>query len=377
MTTTMPEVVVTAAALPDDDLLLLVKKDGLVYGGWTSIRVTLRAEGCPNDFEFETTERYPAQRGSPAGIVIAPGDAVQVLFQRQVVVTGFVDAYAPSLGPQQHRVRVQGRGACQDLVDCSVVFAGAQISGTSVLGIAQKLAAPYNIQVTAIADVGLPIPQQNLNFGDKVYDVIEALARWHGLLAYEGPDGNLILANIGAAATLDSAIVEGQNVMLASGVFSAHMRYSEYDVLTASASSLQEVQALPMVHSVTKDPGVSRFRRLAIIAESGDADLKTADARGRWEGWRRYGRSYALHVTVDSWFTKAGNLWAPNSLVGISLPSMNIKDAHWVISEVTFRRSEQTGTVAELLLMPPEAFSVEPILLTPQPLRELGQGGIR
>jgi prophage tail gpP-like protein len=57
-------------------------------------------------------------------------------------------------------------------------------------------------------------------------------------------------------------------------------------------------------------------------------------------------------------------LWTPNTLVPLWLPTLKLPDAVWLISEVTYHRDEN-GTTADLIIMMPEAFLPQPILLNP------------
>ncbi len=91
-----------------------------------------------------------------------------------------------------------------------------------------------------------------------------------------------------------------------------------------------------------------------------------------WERDRRFGRSFGLSVVTDSWRDSSGKLWTPNTHVPLELPSMKVSNRTYVISEVTYVRDEENGTTAELLLIPPEAFAVQPIILQQTPIRELG-----
>ena len=123
-----------------DDLLLTA--GGRQISGWTEVRVTRGVERCPSDFEIAMTELYP---GEPLDVTVRPGDECQVVLGADLVLTGYVDRFVPSLGPSDHMIRITGRGKCQDLVDCAAEWPNGQISGASALGIAQKLAQPYGI----------------------------------------------------------------------------------------------------------------------------------------------------------------------------------------------------------------------------------------
>jgi prophage tail gpP-like protein len=88
-----------------------------------------------------------------------------------------------------------------------------------------------------------------------------------------------------------------------------------------------------------------------------------AQRKAQWMANRAWGRSYAARITVDSWRDRAGKLWTPNSLIDVHSPTLKIFNRQWIISEVSFCKTPgpTAGTSAELVVMPKEAFSVEPV----------------
>lgn len=342
-----------------DDLTLVA--NGRQMKGWTGVRVTRGVERMPSDFDLLMTERFPRDWYE---VEVNPGDTCQVLLGSDVVLTGYIDTYIPEIDGGRHQVRVAGRGKCEDLVDCSAEWQGGQISGSTVLGIAQKLAAPYGITVTGAANVGNPVPQFNVNWGETAWEIIERLCRIAALLAYEDQNGNLVLAQVGSQ-THASAIVEGQNVERAACIYSMAERYSDVVVRWLPVDTFADTGDQMKILGDFQDPFV-RHRLLYLIVETGDATGAIAKQRAAWEVARRFGRSAQLRVTVDSWRDGAGTLWQPNQLVPLSLSSMRIYDKSWAISEVTYRRDER-GTHADLLIMDPSAFTPEPLLYMPLP----------
>ncbi|MDE1901525.1 MAG: hypothetical protein KGI37_07775 [Alphaproteobacteria bacterium] len=344
-----------------DDLILKVA--GQQISGWTEIRVTRGIERLPSDFEIGLTEAYP---GTTQATVL-PGDACQVLIGGNLVITGYVDRYAPSIAPGQHRVRISGRGKCQDMVDCSAEWPNNQISNATGLSLATALAKPYGITVTDLSGSTVVVPQFNFMWGESAYDVLERACRYLKLLVYDGPDGNLILSQVGTTKAA-SGFVEGQNVLNASITYSLDQRYSEYVARLMSFAALNDIGSAGDVMGTFPDKGVPRHRQLQIVVENGQTPAlggeTLAVARGKWEAARRFGRSAMLRLTVDSWRDKAGTLWTPNTLVDITLPSLKTTKKTWVIGEVTCRLDE-SGTTADLVLMPPQAFEPEPVLLQP------------
>jgi prophage tail gpP-like protein len=79
----------------------------------------------------------------------------------------------------------------------------------------------------------------------------------------------------------------------------------------------------------------------------------------QWEMARRMGRSQVVTVTADSWRDSGGNLWTPNWLIPVDLPSIKFPSTTLLITNVTYIR-DADGTRAELTLMPPQAMAPMP-----------------
>jgi prophage tail gpP-like protein len=296
-----------------------------------------------------------------------------VLLGGDAVITGYVDRFAPAIDSGSHSIRVMGRGKCADLLDCAAEWPGGQISGASVLAIAQKLAEPYGNPDNAIgvrtdvADIGPVIPQFSLTLGTTAFEIIEQLCRYSALLAYDEPDGNLLLTR---ASTVQAAsgFAQGINVQSASLTFSIDQRYSEVLGIIQAVDMFKDLGEGGNLQASVTDQNVPRHRRKIIVAEYGDNNkFDVLKKRTEWEVSRRSGRSRMLQLTTDSWRDSAGTLWTPNTLVDLALPSLKLPKAKWLISEVSFRRDGQGGTTADLVIMPPEAFDVQPIVFLPAP----------
>ncbi|MDE2165529.1 MAG: hypothetical protein KGJ66_04235 [Alphaproteobacteria bacterium] len=354
--------------MPDDgDLTLTVNSQRL--NGWTSVRVTAGVERCPRDFEIGMTERYPGEFSS---VIVRPGDPCEVRIGGDLVVTGYVDRFMPVLDAGQHAIQVAGRGTCGDLVDCAAQWPSNQVVNATILSLATKLAAPYGIQVEAIGDMGEPVPQINIIWGETAYSVIERVARYEAILVYESPEGKLVLAPIGSASHA-SGFAQGKNVQRAAPFFSCDQRYSEYVVRTlafdlndiAGTGDILETVVDDAMAALKRRDGSPRERVRYIIAEQGDYySWPITKKRGQWEAARRAGRSFRVELTADSWRDSAGKLWTPNQFAQVELPALKLPSVNWLIGEVSFIRDAQ-GTRADVTLMPPDAFKPEPFLLQP------------
>lgn len=357
----------------DGELTLLV--DGRRLSGWQEVRLTRGAERIPGDFTLRLTEQFPGEQP----FVARAGSPCQVLIGGDLVLTGYVDRYVPDVTPTSRQVSVLGRGRCQDLVDCSAYLRGeaGQVMLSTARGLIERLCKVYGIEVRALAGDGPAIPQFNIILTERAWDIIERVARYAAMLAYEGPDGNLVLARAGQDR-MASGFREGINVERAIGTFSVDQRYSLYEVLLQSVELLGDISRAvdggdawnqrASVADVTVGadrPGTGkRFRPLILVSDQVQPGLDIAEQRALWERNRRNGRGMAVTITTDSWRDASGRLWEPNARVPVHVPSVHVSDAEWVIAEVTYQRGAD-GTHAELVLMPPDAFEPEPIVLAP------------
>ncbi len=333
----------------------------LIVGGeeitvWQNISLTLRAEGFPNSFSTSMS--------APSSLKIKAGDACTVLLGDDKVITGWVDRLTESGGVSSHDIEVTGRGLTQDLVDCGAEWPSHQMIGGDALTIATNLGLPYSIGVDLAegASAGPQVPQWALNYGETPADIIQRLARNAGLLAYEDARGRVQLANVGQT-TAASGIEYGNNVESWTLEKTMDQRFSEYICCGESMDSMMELPGGTFFDKAT-DPNVLRHRRTYLVLESvADDPFPFTSRKAKWEAARRAGRGLVVTATVDSWRDSAKKLWKPNTLVPVKLPGRSGEPL--CLSEVTFRRSSETGTVAILTLMPKEAFVPEPISLVP------------
>jgi prophage tail gpP-like protein len=164
--------------MPDDGELTLVS-EGQRLSGWQEIRVSRGIERCPSDFDIQFTARFP---GEAEAAEIRAGAPCQVLIGGDVVVTGYVDRYAPEISPSSHVIRAVGRGKCQDLVDCSAYLRGAHKLKTAV---ANDLTA-RTANLAALVVVKTPAPLPSLV---QAYRLYQDLERADQLAAYaDAPD---------------------------------------------------------------------------------------------------------------------------------------------------------------------------------------------
>ena len=356
----------SSPATTSDVLTLVVGNQQL--SGWQRVEVVRSMDSIPASFSIEVTEKYP----NTADVDLQAGQPCTVTIGGDLVLTGFVDHYAASVRAAMHTVRIGGRSMSQDLVDCSAFIGDKdhpsfQVQGGTALSIIQAIAKPYGVTIQSMAGDGASVQQFNINLGETCWEIIDRLIRVSGFIAYDMPDGSLMLARAGTE-TMASGFAIGANIEQGSISYSMDGRFSDYEghflsvVTYGVGGELTDTSAGPVYH----DEGVPRFRKRFVISEQMSDGQSLAAQRALWERNHNWGRAQVFNVTCDSWRDAAGTLWAPNHLAPISAAVLKLANATWVIGGVTYRRDEN-GQHADLILMPVEAFSVEPAVLNPLP----------
>jgi prophage tail gpP-like protein len=344
---------------PPDELTLNV--GGNALSGWEEIEVSLLLEGFPNSFSIAMSSQQPIG----GDLIAKAGDPCSVMLGNDLVITGYVDRDVTNGSATQHGISLIGRGKTQDLVDCSAEWPSGQLIQGTALDIARKLALPYTIGVELGdgAEPGPPVPQWCLNYSETGATIIQRVARNAGLLAYEDASGKLILGKAGSSSS-SSGIAYGGNVQAWSVENSMDGRYSEVVCCSQSLAAWGDLPGSDFF-DIEEDPNVPRHRRLDMVLEQvAENPQQFTIKKAIWEIARRAGRASVVHATVDSWRDGDGRLWLPNTMIPVDVPGLR-GDRTLCISAVTFRKNSQTGTTADLTLMPPYAFAPEPLSLLP------------
>lgn len=338
------------------DVILTVA--GRHYGGWEEVTINRGIEQIAGDFSLVVTERWP---GSWDNTRIRRGDPCAVSIDGETVITGFVGRTMPRYDGGAHNVTITGRDRAGDLVDCSAIHKAGAWRGATLTQIAQDLASPFNVPVTAAADVGAPFREFAINEGESVFEAISRAAAMRGLLAISDPYGGIVFVRAGQAR-YQTALVRPGNILAGSGDYSFDDRFSAYIVKGQRRGTDEDVGQPELLSSASGrvvDECVTRYRPLIILAED-QGDAATFERRAAWERNVRMGKSIRANVTVRGWreMGDKGDLWEPNRLVHITDPWLWLDD-DCLVSGVSYSKGPR-GTVCDLQLTHPSAFDLLP-----------------
>ncbi len=352
---------------------------GVSYEGWHAISVLRGLEQAASSFSCSVSERTTGLPLEPW--VLRPGSPCSIWLDGTLVLTGFIDTYAPRYDGNSHGVELRGRSMTADFIDGAAIVPGGQFKQLSLLEIAMRLAAPFGLMVDALAAIGGPLADVQIQQGETCYAVLERLCRMQGLLVCDGPAGILTLARVGSRSAA-GALLEGVNILGASAELDASQRFSQYvvkgqrantddrvdrtstaapargrsdDDSTASGSAAGDSVRASI--GAVVDSFIGRYKPWLLTAET-QADDAQCQRRAEWEARRRAGHSMRASVVVGGWRQfPGGPLWDVNLLVPVVSPWLGI-DRVLLTSTVEFRKDDG-GATTRLELTLPDAYATE------------------
>jgi prophage tail gpP-like protein len=337
------------------------------FQGWQSVSITRSCEMIQNSFTVTASVEF--MQAPAAMAATRPGTLCSVYIGADLVLTGRIDRRTISADAHNHQVTITGRDLTRNLVDCSAdllndpALAGGFINAVDILDLAQKLCNAFGLKARSnIQDTLPPIPGFQVGLGETSYSIIESAARYCGVLVYADENANVVFDRIGNQSMASGFTMPG-NIEAILAERALDLRFSHYTAVWNTVAALTQITDKANQRALVIDGPMSQIEyRPRIIVVSQNTPIIGYDlglATANWELARRYGRSQGVTITCDSWRDTKGSLWKANTLVTVDAPNADISNARWVIGTVVFRK-DAGGTHADLVILPPEAFSVEP-----------------
>lgn len=322
------------------------------HEGWQEVRIRLSLEQIADSFELVLTERW---RDSGEVRPVTPGEPCTVSVGDDLVVTGYLDDVLPDYDAESHTIVASGRSKAADLIDCS--GKNTPLNGLTLVKIAEKLAAPYGIEVVDEVGNDKVFEYFTLEDGQPIAEALERAAQIRGARVVSDAEGRLLIVHA-VRRDVTPALELGGNIRKGSGRFSDRDRFAEYIVegQTPGNDEWNGEQASGPRASAA-DPRVRSPRTTLIVCDT-PADSADCAARAELEARMRWAKGRGVTYTVGGWRNDQG-LWRPGDQVHVRDAYLGL-DEPLLISEVQLLEGEQ-GRTAELRVAPPAAFEPVPV----------------
>lgn len=336
---------------------VVVEIDGREFRDWKTFEASRSLDEASPSFTLTVSEAsaVPPEWNAPE---LKAGKTCRLLLAGKLAITGRLDQIDRRFDAESHEVQIAGRGKTADLVDSSVILeGGGQLKNQTLDQIAQKVAAPFGIEIVLQGDPGEPFANAQVQTGETAFEFLERLARQRGFLLHDDKQGRLRFDR-GPREGGKAALEEGRNLLAGESSEKADERHSEY-IVKGQRKGDDHVFGEDAAHieARVRDDAVEGHRPLIVLAE-GWTDQAAARRRADWEATKRAADAVSAHATVHGWLRDDGEIWDAGDKVDVASPTLAL-DREMVVSQITWLLDSEGGEVAELTLVVPESLDPE------------------
>lgn len=323
--------------------------DGQRFTAWKSASVSAAVKDAARSFRLEAA----CEIGAAATFrVFRAGAKVEIYFNADLVLTGYVDRYQPRISAKDAQVSISGRSKSADLIDCAAEHpkGKGRFEKKTLKQIAETL-DQFGVGVEVGEGVTLdPVEFYQITPGETAFRAIERLARSEGVAVMGRADGKIELCR-GGKKRHAGGLIEGQNIKIGEADHNWSNRHSKYVVKgqRASGSTAENLE----IEAVVKDDKVDRYRPTVIVVEE-DTDTKRAKRRGEARRNRAAGSALKATILVQGFRDDGGTVWEPNRLVWTESEFLQVVQ-DMLIESLTFTQDEN-GSVTRIELVDPRAY---------------------
>lgn len=245
-----------------------------------------------------------------------------------------------------------------------------EVSGLSLRDIAAKLCEPLGIEVVVLGDDGAPFQrvrptkrskktnkvfggagQESLTLEGNVQEFLADLARQRGLVMSSSATGQLVFQRSVEPGRPVVSLVEGQQPLL-----SVEPSFNPMDYYSEITGVVPARKGRRGFRHTEKNP-FPMSERQCMSFNLDDTEAADAPFAVKAKMGRMFANMVSYVVTLPTWRTPKGALWAPNQTVTLKAPSaMVYREIELLIRDVTLYQNA-TESQAQLTLVLPGAFS--------------------
>lgn len=264
--------------------------------------------------------------------------------------TGTMVNVDPVSEPQRRYINANGYALPGVLSDCTAPASAHPIefnTPTGLRDIAEKMVAPFGLQVEFTADEGATFEQVGATSAEELLPFLADLARQRGLLISNTPEGALLFQQEATGGQPVAVLNENSSpVTGVTPVFDPQSYYSEITGLELYVIGTQG-GSYTVKNPVTD--GV--IRPLVFVPQ--DTQATGIERAVRAKAGRMFANMVAYTLTLNTWYDPAGNLWAPNTTIRLTAPgAMIYNEYEFLIRTVELNRVRDSETATLTLVFP-------------------------
>lgn len=270
--------------------------------------------------------------------------------------TGILIDVDPSVSESGKTVTVTAYATPGVLSDCTAppsLYPELEYEGQTLPEIARTLSTPFGIDIVYNGVPGAAFEWVAIEPTDTIMAFLTKLAAQRSRVITDTPSGGLLFQQSAAAGSPVAKLIQGEPPLLSvEPRFNPQQYYSHVTGLESSDVGTDGSQ-----YTIRNSLLAGVLRPHTFVSSdvtNGDIPTATAAKMGRM-----YANAASYTAAVNTWRTKSGVLWTPNSTVVVQAPdAMIYSEYEFLIRSVRYLRTD-TKTQAILELVMPGAFQGE------------------
>jgi prophage tail gpP-like protein len=325
--------------------------DGTRFEFWTNLTIKRSIDGIDVVSFMAPFEPFaPGFREMFTPFTYKP---ITVYIGNTLLLSGRIINTDPKLNQGLNTIKISAYSLPGTLQDCMAPASSfpLEFTGISITDIAKALLTPFGLTVDTPKKESKPFDVVVVKPTDKIIDFLGNLARQRNLVMTSTTDGKLKFWQSSDATNPVSNLETGKTPLVSiEPNFNEQQYYSSVTGVTFAATGV------PGEQFTTKNPflpGVIRpFTFGATDTDGTDISVATNAKAGRM-----FANMVTYTVEVDTWRTKTGEFWEPNTTVNVKAPEVYIyNEYNFIIRSVEFARDE-TREMATLEIVLPGGFN--------------------
>ena len=357
------------AAQPDPAFVAQVFVEGTIYSAWESLTIKCDYGKGISVFAFAPVEG--AYGVSYRGLRIKPGNAVAIKLAGQQAFLGWVKERVTSYDKQSHQIVITGESMTTDLAHASAVVQPGGLDGSTIAQAVRSVLAPHPIGLV-LANLppvaSIPFERLAIQYGEKCFEFIERLATSRNLFISDDVNGNLVLSQGSPTPTPSAQLVEGRNILRATGKLldPSACIWNKFNGTSQTAATDSSYPTRDNSATVL-NPSI-RSNLFGLFTAEQPMSAQELVGRVQHATMQALWPTVDVTITVPGWLRPDGKLWAtaPDDSAYVSVFSpMLFPDVDGPVTlgiqGITFQQDSSSGTTTTLHLVRPDALSHAPI----------------
>lgn len=327
--------------------------NGVAYEGWESCTIINAVDEAWATAQLITTEVGGIKDKLNPSFTqwdFPPGTPVQIMANGDLVFTGVVNVYSPTVTEDQHTITVTVTTYGRYFVDTSVNHPTGFFENMTDTAIVGQFAALAGVPLSIFSQ-GMIIPYWQIRYGASNWQEAMRILQQRGKMLWSrAATGDMVITDGNPFGLVTGgAILEGVNVLRETATLTDQM-WSLVFVGGQSSDGVDEkIHLQPMGTAMSSFRMPPRYKR---IIDQASTNAQLAQIRANWEMHRSEAGAMQATFTLPGWRENGatGKIWEPNWDVYCKAPWLKI-DCVLRILKVVLNQDSNLGTTAMITVV--------------------------